>query len=816
MLPSRKQAALVLRRALATRSATYLPQRPTPTHVASLLHDSLGLKLPPSIKPVILPGDVGLIYNDLLVRLRTALDSGNPSMVWRNFTRLREAGHADHLGEEDLRAIDTALASTVFRLVSRPPVSHPTDKVSPLPASPQPAAPIDLLHDLALWLSLRGQICLLRACMLRALKFSNPKIVLDLWHAYVKRSLAGEGAHFITDDPPPNSQPPVKLGSKLNSEIEEVDAPQNDLLRYAPGRPELLALAICAYAMAKDFRGAFRTVHATLVPVNTFVARRVFEPLIAFQEGVVADALQYVGDLSILRLLARPASFRNHVNNLAENRGGDKLGELHRDIIKLLSAKEPWVGPLDKSSGPPTISSDPDARPLFSVSRQTWSDLIEISMSLKFTELTNTIIRDLASLKVRPTTGMWNALMSGYAQYGDFGQAWKVWDGMGEKGRDVYTYTAMMQALFKFRKPDEAVRILEEMKAKFPNDATIRPYNILLHGLFINGRTQAALELYSQLEATVAPSSSTPTSKLPTPDITTFNTALQYYARKRDMNGLSGVLRSIAAAHINPDIYTFATVLDALIAVGAQDAPSRVLGIMKALNVEPNAAIVSALIEELLKDLTGRDTKHRSKSPRIDSRALERQEDIKSLQPERLQAAVKLLIAFEDAGVETNEINYTALMAGFHRAAGAGAISHPDAQAATKALRERMRKRKLFPNRATYNILISACLERPPTAPPFNPNQVQHTLPPYDPHTRMPIDLDGVPGGVRQAVAYFHEMRGADVLPNHATWYTLLSGVMGCGQVRLARSLSEVMLESGFVPQTGLLKLVMRIRGGGR
>lgn len=817
MLPSRRQAALGLRRALATRPVLYLPQRPNSTHVASLLHDSLGLKLPPASKPIILPGDVGLIYNDQLTTLRTALDSENPGLVWRAFVHLREAGHADRLGEEDLRAIDTALAPTVFRLVSR----HAADKrKSPAPPTlPEPVAPYHKLDELGVWLGLRDQICLLRSCMLRALKLSNPQIVLDLWHAYVKRSLAGEGAQFITDDPPSNSQPLAKLGPKLtlNSAVEEPDAaPQNELLKYARGRPELLALAICAYAMEKDFYGAFHAVHATLVPLKPVMAREVYEPLIAFQEGVVVDALQYVGDLDILRLLSRPSSLRNHLNNLTIGQSSDKLKCLYQDILNLLRAKDPWIGLLDESSGPPAISTDPNAKPLFSVSRQSWSDLIETCMSLRLHELAKTIMQDLRDLDVKPTTGMWNALMSGYAQYGEFEQAWKIWDGMGEKARDVYTYTAMMQALFKFRRPNEAVRILEEMRAKFPTEsATIRPYNILLHGLFRNGRIQAALELYSQLEATITPSSSTP-SKVPTPDITTFNTVLRFHAHKRDMNGLSGVLRTIATAHIDPDIYTFAIVLDALLVVGAQDAPSRVLAIMKSLNVEPNAAIVSALVEELLKDLTGRDYKYKPRSKSKPPRSDAVEDDPQSLLSERLQAAVKLVLEFEAAGVETNEVNYTTLMAGFHRAAGIGVISHPDAQAATKALRERMSKRNIRPNRVTYNILISSCLERPPSAVLINPNHVPHSLPPYDPRTRTPVDLESVPPGVKQAVAYFNEMRGAEVLPNHNTWYILLSGVFASGQVRLARALCDTMLESGFIPQTGLMRLVMKIRGGGR
>ncbi|KAG9088071.1 hypothetical protein FS749_002445 [Ceratobasidium sp. UAMH 11750] len=298
----------------------------------------------------------------------------------------------------------------------------------------------------------------------------------------------------------------------------------------------------------------------------------------------------------MLRSLARPAALRSYLANFINTRAGYRVQRVWDDLVKLLRAPEPWIGPLDASSGAPTVSTEPDARPLFSVSRQTWCDLLEASAALRplVPSLTQSIWAELYALNVTPTTGMWNALMAGYAMYGDFARAWATWDKMGPEGRDVYTYTSMIQALFEYRKVGRALEVFEELKTVSRakgEELGSRPYNTLLHGLFSTGRLQSALDLIERMES----------STLPTPDTTTYNTQLRFYARKRDMVELSKILKNMAEREITPDVYTFVTVLDALLGVGAKDAAGQILEIMRALRVEPNAAIVNTLIEDVIR-----------------------------------------------------------------------------------------------------------------------------------------------------------------------------------------------------------------------
>ncbi|CAE6419548.1 hypothetical protein ACGC1H_001914 [Rhizoctonia solani] len=829
MQVSRKQTTVFIRAIISTRT-TLIHKRFNSTQISSLLHGALGVKLPPR-KPIILPGTVGLAFNDRLAALRANIDSGDVAGVWERFSDLRDAGQADHLSLSDLDEVDEMIAPTIYRYgatsktaFKTPTLNSSSPHASLLKSQFAALGPIEQIHELGLWLAVRGPMCILRASMIHALRDSKPEIVLGLWKSFMSRCLAGEGAHFLdtasrpeassaTNIPKRNDDP---LGPEPSTATATQAIPQQNLLTYHPGRPELLQLTICAHAMQDDFRGAFDDVYPTLVPLKPEIARDLLEPIRQVRGEVVFKALRYINDLDLLRLLARPWSFRNQLFNFVRTLHVEKFQSIYQEILRLLREPNPWVGPLAVSSGPPPISPDPEGKPIFSVSRQTWSDLIEGAGALRRPDLRESIWKDFISLGGTPTTGMWNTLLLGYLREGSLENAEKIWLAMGKDGHDVYTYTTMMRGLFDRGLPNKAIAYYEEMKRKIPQtDIGIRSYNVVIHGLFTNRRAPAALQLVSELET----GSSLPTPTHPTPDITTYNTVLRYYARRREMAPLSKILHAIADKQLRPDAYTLTTIMNALIAVGTQEAPSRILQIMKALRVQVNEAVASQLIEDVIYRIPGRAAKKKDqflesigKGARTPSDSSTDREPEPSPR-ERLQTAVKMLVAFENAGVKTNVINYTSLMAAFHRAAGAGtgpqSISHAEAQQATQALRTRMQNRKIQENRVTYNILIAACLE----GGDVPKSKWQELSPSTTVNARPAIHPSSVPPNVEQAVRYFHEMRSAAILPNHDTWYILLQGVASHGQIPLAQALCDELVKTKFVPQTGLLKLIMQIRG---
>ncbi|KAJ1311794.1 hypothetical protein OPQ81_010259 [Rhizoctonia solani] len=795
---SQKQVTLAIR-TLISRRSTLISRRLNSTQVSSLLHDSLGVKLP-SRKPIILPGNVGLVFNERLAALRADIDSRNVSGIWKRLADLREAGQIDHLSLSDLEEVDQAIASTIYgpgtksyiALKASVPKVPFTNTSATKPQSTE-LPPTEQIHELGLWLAVRGPMCVLRACMIHALRDSKPKVVLGLWESFMTRCLKGEGSHFL-ETTPRSEAPSTRTMSKLSEDPLHPDSsivtqvePQQKLLAYYPGRPELLQLTICAYAMEDDFRGAFDTVHSTLIPLKPKIARDLLEPIREVRQDIVFKALHYINDLDLLRLLSRPRSFRNHLFNFVHTRDVDKFQFTYQQILRLLREPDPWVGLLSVSSGPPPISPDLKSKPIFSVSRQTWSDLLEGAGVLRQPYLRDTIWKDFHSLGGTPTAGMWNTLLLGVLREGRMEDAEKAWVVMGKDGHDVYTYTTMMRGLFDQGRLNEAMAYYEEMKKKIPQvDISIRPYNIVIHGLLFNKRVAGALQIVSELEV----GSALPTPTHPAPDITTYNTLLRYYARRRDMTSISKVLHTIADRQLSPDIYTLTTILNALLAVGTQDAPARILQIMKALRVQVNEAIASELIEDIVYRVPGRAAKKRDQFlESIGQIPSNTSSGEVGLSPrERLQTAVKMLVAFEEAGVKTNVINYTSLMAAFHRAAGAGTgtqdISHLEAQQAIQALRKRMKNLKIHENRVTYNILIAACLEGG-DVPKSKWRELSTT--PTGSGARPVVNPDSVPPNVEQAVRYFHEMRGAGILPNHDTWKSgnLASAMLAYGKDRV-------------------------------
>ncbi|CAE6428380.1 unnamed protein product [Rhizoctonia solani] len=771
--------------------------------------------------PIILPRDIGLAFNDRLAGLRANIDSKNATGVWKHFSDLQDAGQTGYLSLGDLEEVDEVIAFTIYG-----PGAFQNSRLnaSSLKAHSVPPMNIEQIQELGVWLAVRGPMCVLRGCMVQALRNSKPEIVLDLWESFMSRCLAGEGDHLLEASSRPETSSAATmykpnddpLGSEPSSTPQST--PQQNLLAYHPGRPELLQLTVCAHAMRDDFRGAFNTVYPTLIPLKPEIARDLLEPVREIREDAVAKAVRYINDLNLLRLLARPWSFRNYLFNFVNTFHVEKFESTYQEILRLLKEPDPWVGLLSVSSGSPPISSEPNIKPIFSISRQTWTDLLEGAGVLRQPDLRETIWKDFYLLGGTPTTGMWNTLLLGYLREGKLGIAEKIWDAMGENGHDAYTYTTMIRGLFDRGHTNDAMAYYEDMKKKIPRgDITIRSYNVVIHGLFTNKRAAAALQLVADLEA----GSALPTPTHPSPDITTYNTMLRYYSRRREMGPLSKVLHTIANRKLRPDVYTLTTILNALLAVGIEEAPSKILQIMKALHVQVNEVIVSELIEDIVYRVPGRGAKKRDQfleSTRAEPRASSNPSTHQDPGPsprDRLQTGVKMLVAFEDAGVTTNVINYTSLMAAFHRAAGAGtdsqSISHSEAQKATQALRARMKKRKIRENRVTYNILIAACLEGG-DVPKSKWRELASA--PAAGGNRPVVDLSKVPPNVEQAVRYFHEMRSATILPSHDTWYILLHGVASHGQIPLAQALCDELIKTKFIPQTGLLKLMMQIRGG--
>ncbi|EEB94216.1 hypothetical protein MPER_07007 [Moniliophthora perniciosa FA553] len=232
------------------------------------------------------------------------------------------------------------------------------------------------------------------------------------------------------------------------------------------------------------------------------------------------------------------------------------------------------------------------------------------------------------------------------------------------------------------------------------------------------------------------------------PDVVSYNAFLAHHARKNDLHGISDIIDRMAASGTSGDVYTFSTVLSALLKTGRDDATELVLRMMEQQGISPNVATFTAIIDWQLKE---RDERN-------------------------LRGALKLLTRMElNPKLQPNQVTYTAILAGVHRGTWL-----PDAKAeqVTNYILQRMEQRDVKLGPLGHTTLIRGWLNR---------------------------------DAVQKALAQYQEMRSkGPVLVQ--TWYVLLSGLIARGEWELAEEVvRDIRMDSGY-PNGQLLELMKQVQ----
>ena len=386
-----------------------------------------------------------------------------------------------------------------------------------------------------------------------------------------------------------------------------------------------------------------------------------------------------------------------------------------------------------------------------------------------------------------PGVVAWNALVHGYAQKGNLTSVDATLLQMSASGvvPDVWTSLDRAEAYFFAKRPDDAMDVFAQMfKSPAVLKALADPHVArLVHarmfvGLFASGRAGEAQRVLERMEQDGTPV-----------DVHILNICLRHHTdrAKPDFAGAVDVFRRIASAGLEPDVFTFTMLFQALLRTGDEDATQRLIKIMDSTGVKPTATTYGALINHLAK----------------------------SGSPPQLRSALALLDEMERRGMYTNEIIYTSLIQGLLRAipattsiatSGAPASSrtthalHPYFVAA-QALQKRMSERGIQMNRVGYNTIISAALALK------------------------------TPAGISIATAIFRELMqsgrrssslAGEENANRAragqadSWYVFIDGFANMGDWATARKLVREMEGAGFVPRSkGFLRLVDKVQRGG-
>ena len=217
-------------------------------------------------------------------------------------------------------------------------------------------------------------------------------------------------------------------------------------------------------------------------------------------------------------------------------------------------------------------------------------------------------------LQLAPTLVMWNALLLGHAHHGDTAAVEDTFLRMRTEGghpADAVAWSILVGCYFRAGHVDTGLQRTKEMmadkalRAGLPGgQLPIRIYNVIIHSLLWSGNKEAAFDfLDNMISGTPIGGEEGESGKPVGIDIFTVNILLRYYSRPRT-HSLAGVLETVKLLErfdLQPDIYTFTTVLDALLRAGRSDAVERVQQIMHAMKVNPSIATYGAMIDHLVK-----------------------------------------------------------------------------------------------------------------------------------------------------------------------------------------------------------------------
>ncbi|KAL1748518.1 hypothetical protein HDZ31DRAFT_29608 [Schizophyllum fasciatum] len=463
-------------------------------------------------------------------------------------------------------------------------------------------------------------------------------------------------------------------------------------------RVEFLLFAATAHAMLDDFHAALRIYIDFPEPiprqsVNTFLRSTLGEA----KQSLMRDVFP---DLEAARLISRPPALSKRLMNHAATRGVKQIQTLYSRVVEGMTGPDAYI-----ASEESLIS---EFRPV-AMTEPLWTSFLTAFIRCGRKDLAQGVWQNMVSLGIRPGLSTYTAMLDTYADQGAVDDLTQLWSTITQAGLqpDALSYRALVAGLLKAGRLKEAMKRYEEFKCtempQTPPDRSVLVFNTLLHELLLTSTPDMASDVFKDMIQLGVK-----------PDQVTFNTFLAYYARRADMTGLSNTIQVMRNAGLYGDEFTYTSILTALTRVGRKDAADLVHGIMGSLNLQATAHMYTSLITRQLREGTEAS----------------------------LEAAYRLLHLMETTpSLAPSVITYTALLTGLHRGEW---LNEAERQRRRDDLLHRMAARGLQLNRATYHILLKACLSQEESIP--------------------------------DAIMYYREML-ARRLVTADTWYLLLAGL---------------------------------------
>ncbi|KAJ2920812.1 hypothetical protein H1R20_g16283, partial [Candolleomyces eurysporus] len=576
-------------------------------------------------------------------------------------------------------------------------------------------APPLLDQDTAIAHALKGDSEHLYRCLASSLQQGDIDSVIRLYDRYASEYQAAGSVAAETSEP--------------KEWVEELEVEDEN-------RQRALLCAVTAHAKKRSFEPLLHAYLKAGMPQVTRSVRTEHLKKLSTSEFHEATILSYIQKLSIAFFVSNPGRLTGYVKALSRDSATVTLSNLYYRILEAIKGPNPFVAACE---------SHQSSLPL-SMTEAAWAAFLPGFVRCQRKDLAEKLWSDLNELGVRRGTGLWTALIDSFGPLRLSGPAITAWAQMISEGvkPDAHTYQAMIETLFRDKQPQLGLQKFVEFQQRLEKDTDpafrLTVYNTVLDGLLRNQLTPKGLEFVEMMK------------KLgPAPDVITYNTLLKYYNRRRDFKGLQSVIADMQASEVQGDVYSFSTILSALLKVKRKDAMEVVLQCMEEQGVEPNVAIYSALIDHQLRT---NDEGH-------------------------LRSSLSLLQDMErdkTGKLSPNNVTYTSFLTNLHRGRW---LSLEKREHYRQDVLRRMQDQGIKLTLPDYHIILKAA---------FEDEDSDH--------------------GVRSALWYYKDIRRRGIPCVNTTFYILLAGLIEHKEWDFARDIVQDIQLSGIKPSASLLNLM--------
>ncbi|KAJ7169769.1 hypothetical protein C8R46DRAFT_994158 [Mycena filopes] len=499
----------------------------------------------------------------------------------------------------------------------------------------------------------------------------------------------------------------------------------------------MLLAVVAAYAIEDSFQGVLKASIALDFPFPRHSSPE-FLQMISHDPTLQSRVEIFLQRLDVAKTVARPRPFSKYLHGIHPSHA-PAIEKHYNTILEAMSGPDAYIA----ADADFITATKPIAMPELG-----WGTFLATFLRWGRNDLAAKLWKDMTRFGIRPGIVTWNMVIKVFKDRGAPDELLGAWGSMKAQGvqPDGYTYSLLLASLFAAKRTREALqwfKAFEQDESHIPAEQSLAVHNAALHELFRLGRdtVQIAFTIFQKMQ-----------KKGPKPDLISYNTVVKYHGHHGDFKAMAAIITQMAVAGIPGDVFTFSTILSALLKVGRADAPEMVMGIMRKQGVRPNVATYSDIIDFQMREQT----------------------------VPHLQAAMSLLDEMErDPNVTPNTITYTAILSGLYRGEW---LSTDQIKLYKQDILARMKKKNIRLEEAGYNIIIKACLT-----------------------SERPI-------GLEEALEFYRQMTRANVPRKENTWYVLLAGLTERGEWRIAHEIAQEMSASNFQPGKSTVRLVQKIR----